>query len=143
MIAGGLALAVFGLPGSRLVRIATPVVLSTACFLGFALSTSLPVSCLLLVAMGASLAAGNAGLIGLFQTIPGEREVPAVMAVVNLFGVASLPVSMAVIGVVLNFAPTATVATTCGAAALLLALMSPAIPGLREGSTRRASPVAD
>jgi MFS family permease len=143
MIAGGLAAAAFGLPGSRLVRITVPVMLATACFLGFALSASLPLSCLLLVMMGASLAAGNAGLIGLFQTIPGEHEVPGVMAVVNLFGVASLPLSMAVIGVVLTFAPATTVAIACAATSLLFALMSPAIPGLREPSASRPISATD
>lgn len=134
MIAGGMAAATFGLPGSRRVRVALPVIVATACFLGFALSSSLTLSCLLLLTMGASLAVGNAGLIGLFQTIPDEHEVPAVMAVVNLFGVASLPLSMAVIGVVLNVAPATTVATFSAAISLLFALMSPAIPGLRERS---------
>jgi len=142
MIAGGLASAVFGLPGSRLVRVTAPVMLSTACYLGFALSTSLPLSCGLLIGLGASLAAANAGLIGLFQTIPEQPEVPAVMAMVNLFGVASLPLSMAVIGVVLNLAPVTTVAIACAAAALLMALLSPAIPGLRGPSATRPPPIA-
>jgi hypothetical protein len=113
-----------------------------ACYLGFALSASLLLSCLLVAMLGASLAAANAGLIGLFQTIPSEPEVPAVMAMVNLFGVASLPVSMAVIGVVLNWAPATTVATACAAAALLIALASPAIPGLRARSAAHPPPGA-
>ena len=142
MIAGGLASAVFGLPGSRLVRVTAPVMAATACYLGFALSSSLPLSCVLLVVLGASLAAANAGLIGLFQTVPDEAEVPAVMAMVNLFGVASLPLSMAVIGVVLNWAPATTVATACAAAALLIALASPAIPGLRAASATHPPPGA-
>jgi len=137
IIAGSLAAAVFGLPGSRRIRVAAPVISATACYLGFALSASLPLSCLILLLLGASLAAANAGLIGLLQTVPGASEVPGVMAMVNLFGVASLPASMAVVGLALNWAPAATVATVCAAASLLIALMSLAIPGLREPSASR------
>lgn len=143
MILGGLATAVFGLPGSRRLRVSLPVIITTACYLGFALSLSLPLSCALLLAMGAALAASNAGLIGLFQTIPDEHEVPALMAMVNLFGVASLPLSMAVIGVVLHAAPVTTVATVCAASALLLALLSPAIPGLSAVAAARPPPDHD
>ena len=142
MIAGGLAIAALTLPGPRPFRIVVPAVLTAACYLGFTLSASLGLSCLLLAGLGASLAAANAGIIGVFQTVPDESDVPAVMAMVNLFGVASLPLSMAVIGVLLGSAPASTVAPCSAAAALLIALASPAIPGLKETPSVRLAPAA-
>ncbi|WP_029002632.1 MFS transporter [Azorhizobium doebereinerae] len=138
MIAGSLAMASLTLSGSRRVRIAVPVVLTAACYLGFTLAPSLPVACLLLVGLGLAMSAGNVGIIGVFQSEPDEADVPAVMATVNLIGVASLPVSMAAMGALITHVPATSVAIGCAATALAVSFLTPFIPGLNETPEPRA-----
>lgn len=132
MIIGGLAMASFSLPGSRRARIGIPVVLTSACYLGFTIAPSLTFACLLLAGLGISLAAANVGIIGIFQATPKEPEVPSVMAMVNLISVASMPISMTAMGGLLHLIPANHLAIICATLALFISLAAPFLPGLNE-----------
>jgi predicted MFS family arabinose efflux permease len=132
MIVGGLTMASLSLPGSRRVKIGVPVVLTSACYLGFSLAPSLAFACLLLAALGISLSAANVGIIGIFQTTPRESEVPSVMAMVSLISVASMPISMSAMGGLLHLIPANNLAIICATVALLVSLGAPFLPGLNE-----------
>jgi hypothetical protein len=131
-IVGGLALSAIRLEGSLGIKIATGMVGVALAYLGFTFSTSPVVGAACLGVLGFFLATTNVFSVTLFQTRLPQHNVPPLMSLVNLISVASLPVSMTVIGLILGSANIKTIAIACGITLLIVTVGIVSQPELRR-----------
>jgi hypothetical protein len=131
-LAGSIALSFFKLPGPAWVRITSSLGLMGISYLAFTLSEQLLAGCLAVAALGFFLALANVMIINLFQSHPSEEDVPAIMGVVNLISVASLPLSMGAAGIVIEQIPVQEVAWILPVILLSIAATVGLIPGVRK-----------
>jgi predicted MFS family arabinose efflux permease len=96
-------------------RISLGMSLMSAAYIGFALSGSPVAGAACLAALGFFLAATNVFCLTFFQTRVAPQNVPILMSLVNLISVASLPLSMTVLGLIAGKIDIGTVAVVCSA----------------------------
>jgi DHA3 family macrolide efflux protein-like MFS transporter len=130
-VVGGALLSFVRLPGSTANRIAISLCLMAASYLLFTFSHNLLLACTALALLGFFLALANVLILTFFQTSPKEDEVPIVMGMVNLISVASLPISMGVVGAFIDNISVPTFATVCALIVIAIALSIRFIPGIR------------
>ena len=121
-IVGGLFLATVKLDSRLGVKIATGMSAVALAYLGFTLSSAVWVGAACLAALGFCLEMTNVFSMTLFQTRLPPQDVPTLMSLVNLISVASLPLSMAVIGVAVKGADIRTIAACCGGGLMIATL---------------------
>jgi MFS transporter, DHA3 family, macrolide efflux protein len=80
------------------VKILTCMAILSLAYAGFAFSHFFVVACVFLAVLGFALAVANVLILSQFQIRPAPTDVPVVMSLVNLISVASLPLSMTVMG---------------------------------------------
>lgn len=130
-VAGGALLSVVHLPGSKSKRIMYSLCLMAVAYLGFTFSHNLLLGCLCLLVLGFFLALANVLILTFFQSSADPDEVPVVMGMVNLISVASLPISMGIVGAFIDNISVPTFATVCAAIVIAIALSIRFIPGIR------------
>jgi MFS transporter, DHA3 family, macrolide efflux protein len=130
-VVGGALLSVVKLPGSTANKIALSLCLMACAYLSFTFCHSLLLGCLALGILGFFLALANVLILTFFQTSPSEEEVPIVMGMVNLISVASLPISMGIVGAFIDNISVPAFASVCGAIVVAIALSIRFIPGIR------------
>jgi DHA3 family macrolide efflux protein-like MFS transporter len=89
-------------------------------YFGFTLTRAPWQGCVLLAAVGFFLSTANVFILNLFQTRPASADVPVVMSMVNLIGIASLPVSMGVMGLIVGKVEVRSLAVACSCMLLLV-----------------------
>lgn len=131
-IAGGLFLAWKKLPGHFFMQ--TLGILAFICifYLSFVSSSSILVGGISLLIMGVFVGMANVHLISFFQTHPKAADVPHIMNGVNLISVATIPVSMALVGVFIREETMRDFARVCGFSALILLPVLFFVPGIRR-----------
>lgn len=93
-------------------------------FLSFTFATSLQVCSVALFLMGFSLGLANVLIINILQTQPNANEVPKVMSLVNLISTATLPFSLALLGLLQQSVAIASVGRVAGVLLVLFVLVS-------------------
>jgi hypothetical protein len=101
-------------------------------YLAFTFSHNLVLGCLALGILGFFLALANVLILTFFQSSADPEEVPVVMGMVNLISVASLPISMGIVGVFIDNISVPTFATVCAAIVIAIAISLRFIPGIRS-----------
>jgi DHA3 family macrolide efflux protein-like MFS transporter len=129
MVLGGAALSTLTLEARAGTKIAASMTAVAAAYLAFASTGRLWQGEACLFVLGAALATVNVFALNLFQSRPAARDVPTVMSLVNLISVASLPFSMAGVGLLLERAPVRVLALASSA---LLAAASAAVVSNRK-----------
>lgn len=122
-VVGTLGLSVLPLPGRVWQRTSGALLAVAVCYLSFALSHSLVAGVVAICLLGFFLAVANVAILGFFQARP---EVVRLMTWVNLISVASLPVSMSLVGVVLVHWELRQVALACAVSLLGVTVVSTA-----------------
>jgi DHA3 family macrolide efflux protein-like MFS transporter len=130
-VVGGSLLSFVRLPGTTANRITFSLCSMAVAYLGFTFSHNLLLACLALGILGFFLALANVVILTFFQTSATEEEVPIVMGMVNLISVASLPISMGIVGAFIDSISVPTFATVCAAIVIAIALSIRFIPGIR------------
>jgi predicted MFS family arabinose efflux permease len=130
-VVGGSLLSFVQLPGTTANRITFSLCSMAIAYLGFTFSHNLLLACLALGILGFFLALANVVILTFFQTSATEEEVPIVMGMVNLISVASLPISMGIVGAFIDNISVPTFATVCAAIVIAIALSIRFIPGIR------------
>ena len=77
------------------------------------------------------LALANVLTLNFFQSSSNSEDVPVVMGLVNLISVASLPVSMGVVGIFIENISVPSFATVCAVIVIAIALSVRLIPGIK------------
>ncbi|MBX9723501.1 MAG: MFS transporter [Candidatus Obscuribacterales bacterium] len=131
-VAGSILLSFVKLPGSTWKRISASLSLMALAYLSFTFSSSLWPACLSVMVLGFFLALANVIILTFFQNTPEAQDVPVVMGMVNLISVASLPISMGVIGSFVEHVAVPGFATICAAIVIGIAVLIPFIPGIRR-----------
>ncbi|MHB2020173.1 MAG: MFS transporter [Candidatus Xenobia bacterium] len=122
-ILGGMALSAVRLESHLGPRIAGGMIAVAAAYLAFTMSTGAGMGFVALAVLGFFLATTNVLSMTVFQTrLPGQ-DVPTLMSLVNLIGVASLPLSMAVMGVAVSHFPVRSIALACSGGLALATLV--------------------
>ena len=130
-VVGGSLLSFVRLPGTTANRITFSLCSMAIAYLGFTFSHNLLLACLALGILGFFLALANVVILTFFQTSATEEEVPIVMGMVNLISVASLPISMGIVGAFIDNISVPTFATVCATIVIAIALSIRFIPGIR------------
>jgi hypothetical protein len=100
-------------------------------YLCFTFSHNLLIACLALGILGFFLALANVLILTFFQSSANEEDVPIVMGMVNLISVASLPISMGIVGAFIDNISVPSFATVCAAIVIAIAISIRFIPGIR------------
>jgi MFS family permease len=122
-VAGGLFLSTFRLDSRIGLKIAVGMAAVAVTYLGFVVSPSPWFAIVCLATLGFFLAVTNVFSMTLFQTRLAPRNIVTLMSLVNLISVASLPLSMTAIGMVVGFASIEAIALVCGASLLAVTLV--------------------
>jgi predicted MFS family arabinose efflux permease len=130
VIGGGL-LSFIQLPGSTWKRIAFSLCLMAIAYLSFTFSHNMIIGCLALAILGFFLALANVLILTFFQSSADPEDVPVIMGMVNLISVASLPVSMGIVGAFIDNVSVPSFATICAAIVIAIAMSIRFIPGIR------------
>jgi len=140
-VAGSLILSFTSLPGlGRSMRSTTVTLTAISVFyLIFSLSSGLTTASITLALLGFFLALTNVRLLNFFQTEPDQSEVPTVMSRVNLIGIATLPVSMGVLGVFMETISVPPFATACALISIAVSLATIRFP-FESARTAQAGP---
>lgn len=131
---GALALAVLPLRGSPRTKVTISIGMIAVAYVAFALSRNAMSGVAAVGLLGLFLAVANVVLLNLFQSRPRPEAVPAVMGWVSFISVASLPISMTLVGVVLKWVPLVAVAQGCSVVLALLAVLA-AVSGISLKNT--------
>jgi hypothetical protein len=81
--------------------------------------------------LGFFLALANVLILTFFQSSADPEDVPVIMGMVNLISVASLPVSMGIVGAFIDNVSVPSFATICAAIVIAIAMSIRFIPGIR------------
>jgi MFS family permease len=131
VIGGGL-LSFIQLPGSTWKRIRFSLCLMAVAYLSFTFSHDMVIGCLALLILGFFLALANVVILTFFQSSADPEEVPVIMGLVNLISVASLPISMGLVGAFIDHVSVPGFATICATIVIAIAMSIRFIPGLRS-----------
>jgi MFS family permease len=117
---GGVALSVISLGARPGAKIRASMSLTALAYVAFALTRAPWQGCACLAALGFFLAAANVFNLTLFQTRPAPKDVPTVMSLVNLISTASLPFSMAAMGLLVGRLDVRSLALACSCMLLVV-----------------------
>ena len=131
-VAGGFLLSFVKLPGAIWKRICVCLSLMAVSYFSFTISHNLWQGCFSVLLLGFFLALANVIILTFFQSAPAEQDVPVVMGMVNLISVASLPVSMGVIGSFIEFVNVPNFAALCAVLVIAIACCIRLIPGIQR-----------
>ncbi len=131
-VLGGMLLSFVKLPGATWTRVSVSLLLMALGYLGFTFSSQLLLGCLAVLVLGFFLSLANVVCLTFFQSTPEAQDVPVVMGMVNLISVASLPVSMGIIGSFVERVNVPAFAGVCAGLVILIALLIPFIPGIKR-----------
>jgi predicted MFS family arabinose efflux permease len=101
-------------------------------YLSFTCSHNLWHGCFSLFLLGFFLSLANVIILTLFQSAPEAQDVPVVMGMVNLISVASLPISMGLVGSFIEHVNVQNFAAICALIVIALALSIRLIPGIQR-----------
>ncbi|HVA66928.1 MAG TPA: MFS transporter [Elusimicrobiota bacterium] len=132
MAGGSLVLSLTRLDGKAGPRLIASLFSVSLMYLLFAFNRSPYLACAALFLLGSALSVLNVTILTLFQTRPREEEVPAIMGWVNLISVGAIPLSMALMGGLVESANLGTLALACAATLLALSGMTALYPGVRR-----------
>jgi hypothetical protein len=93
-------------------------------FLSFTFATSLTVCSFALFLMGFSLGLANVLIINILQTQPNVDEVPKIMSLVNLISTATLPFSLALLGILQQSVSISAVGRVAGVSLVVFVFIS-------------------
>jgi len=131
-VAGGFLLSFVKLPGATWMRISASLSLMAVAYLSFTCSHNLWHGCFSLFLLGFFLSLANVIILTLFQSAPEAQDVPVVMGMVNLISVASLPISMGIVGSFIEQVNVPNFAAICALIVIGLALSIRLIPGIQR-----------
>ena len=131
-VAGGVLLSFFKLPGSTWLRVSSSLFLMALSYLAFTFTQNIWLACISVLLLGFFLSLANVVCLTFFQTAPAASDVPKVMGLVNLISVASLPISMGVIGSFIENVSVQNFAAICAAVVIGIAVLIPFIPGIKR-----------
>ncbi len=131
-VIGGLLLSVVKIPGATWKRVCAFLVLMAISYLSFTFSQNIWHGCISVFSLGFFLALANVVLLTFFQSAPQADDVPVVMGMVNLISVASLPISMGVIGAFIEHVNVPQFAAICAAVVVGIAMLIRFIPGIQR-----------
>lgn len=132
-LAGSLLLSFTPFPGfSAWKKIMTSVCVAGLAYLAFSFSKGLVFGSLAVGILGFCLGLVNVMILTFFQNSPQPQDVPVIMGVVNLIGVASLPISMGIAGAVIEYVPVKSLAISCAVIMIAVAVSFGFIPGIRR-----------
>jgi MFS transporter, DHA3 family, macrolide efflux protein len=131
-VAGGLLLSFVKLPGAIWKRTSICLSLMAFAYLSFTFSQNLWHGCFSVMLLGFFLALANVITLTFFQSAPEAQDVPVVMGMVNLISIASLPVSMGVLGSFIELVNVPNFAAICAVVVIALAASIRLIPGIQR-----------
>ena len=131
-VAGGMLLSLVKLPGSTWARISLSLFMMALAYLAFTFTHDIWLGCLSVLVLGFFLSLANVVCLTFFQSTPEPKDVPTVMGLVNLISVASLPISMGILGAFVESIPVPTFAASCAGVVIAIALLIPFIPGIKR-----------
>jgi hypothetical protein len=131
-VLGGALLSFVHLPGALWKRVALSLGSMAIAYLLFTFTKDLLLGCACLVLLGFFLAVANVITLTFFQTAPESQNVATVMGLVNLISVASLPISMGVVGMFIDNVSVPIFATLCASIVIALAVSIRFIPGIQR-----------
>lgn len=131
-VAGGLLLSLVKLPGATWKRVSLSLLLMAVSYLAFTFSKNIWIACSAVLMLGFFLSLANVVCLTFFQSTPEAEDVPKVMGLVNLISVASLPISMGVVGAIIERVLVPDFAAICAGLVIGIALLIPFIPGIRR-----------
>ena len=131
-VIGGLLLSVVKIPGATWKRVCAFLVLMALSYLSFTFSQNIWAGCISVFSLGFFLALANVVLLTFFQSAPQADDVPVVMGMVNLISVASLPISMGIIGAFIEHVNVPQFAAICAAVVVGIAMLIRFIPGIQR-----------
>jgi len=132
MAGGSLVLSLTRLDGKAGPRLIASLFSVSIMYILFALNRSPYLACAALFLLGSALSVLNVTILTLFQTRPREEEVPAIMGWVNLISVGAIPLSMALMGGLVESANLGALALVCAATLLALSGMTALYPEVRR-----------
>jgi predicted MFS family arabinose efflux permease len=139
-LAGTLLLSFFSFSGTAAwKKITLSAVLTGAAYLAFSFTKGLFWGSLFMGILGFFLSFANVMILNFFQSVPEPQDVPGVMAVVNLITVASLPVSMALTGALIEDVPVKSLAVSCSSVVILAAFSLAFSQGFKRADLKRAA----
>ena len=130
-VAGSALLSLVPLPGPTWKKITFSLSLMAISYLLFTCSHTLLVGSLALGLLGFFLALANVLILNFFQSSSDPQDVPVVMGMVNLISVASLPISMGVVGAVIDGIPVQSFASVCALIVMAIAMTIRFIPKIK------------
>lgn len=104
-------------PGAK---ICAAMSVMAAAYVSFTLTRAAWQGCACLAALGFFLATANVFILNLFQSRPAPRDVPVVLSMVNMISTASLPFSMAAMGLLVGRMEVRSLAVACSCMLLLV-----------------------
>ena len=131
-VAGGMLLSFVKLPGATWKRVSVSLCLMSIAYLCFTFTHYIWFGCIAVLFLGFFLSLANVVCLTFFQSAPDPDDVPVVMGMVNLISVASLPISMGIIGSFIETVPVPQFAAMCAGLVIGIALVIPFIPGIRK-----------
>lgn len=120
---GGVALSLIPFGAKPGAKIRAGMTVMAAAYVAFALTRAPWQGCACLAALGFFLATSNVFILNLFQSRPAPKDVPTVMSLVNLISTASLPFSMAAIGLLVGKVEVRSLAVACSCMLLLVTVL--------------------
>ena len=131
-VLGSVLLSFKQIPGATWKRVAFSLALMATSYLAFTFSHTLFYGCLAVSLLGFFLSMANVFILTFFQSASRAEDVPTVMGLVNLISVASLPISMAVVGAFIDKVQVQPFAAACAAIVVAIALSIRLIPGIAK-----------
>lgn len=131
-VIGGLLLSVVKIPGATWKRVCGFLTLMALSYFGFTMAQNIWLGCAAVFSLGFFLALANVVLLTFFQSAPEADDVPVVMGMVNLISVASLPISMGVVGAFIEQVNVPQFAAICAAVVVGIAILIRFIPGIQR-----------
>lgn len=131
-VAGGLLLSLVKLPGATWKRVSISLLLMAVSYLEFTFCKNIWLGCFAVLMLGFFLSLANVVCLTFFQSTPEAEDVPKVMGLVNLISVASLPISMGVVGAIIERVLVPDFAAICAGLVIGIALLIPFIPGIKR-----------
>lgn len=131
-VIGGLLLSVVKIPGATWKRVCAFLFLMSLSYLSFTMSVSIWHGCISVFLLGFFLALANVVLLTFFQSAPSPDDVPVVMGMVNLISVASLPISMGIVGAFIEHVNVPQFAAICAVLVVGIAMLIRFIPGIQR-----------
>ena len=120
---GGVALSLFPFGAKPGAKICAGMTAMAAAYVAFTLTRAPWQGCACLAALGFFLATADVFILNLFQSRPAPKDVPTVMSLVNTIGTASLPYSMADLGLLVGKVDVRSLALACSSMLLLVTVL--------------------